>query len=72
MALASILFLTPCLIQAIVLQGGENCTHDYLMVSPTGNSSFADGEKYCGAELPVILSKNNKLLIKFKSDDLFR
>ena len=54
------------------MQGGTNCTHDYILVSPTGNSSFGDGEKYCGFISPVIESTNNMMTIKFKSDDLFR
>ena len=54
------------------MQGGANCSHDYIMASASGNASFTDGESYCGAESPVILSTGNKLLIKFVSDDLFR
>jgi len=57
---------------SFIMQGGENCTHDYLMASPTGNSTFLDGDKYCGAEPPVILSTGNKMRLKFRSDDLFR
>merc|ERR1719193_165571 len=49
-----------------------NCTDDYLLVSPSGNSSYADEERYCGSESPVITSTANKILIKFVSDDLFR
>jgi len=60
-------FLSLC-----TFKGWDNCTHDYILVSPSGDTTFSDGEKYCGGESPVLLSSGNRLTIKFKSDDLFR
>jgi len=54
---------------AFTLQGGENCTHDYIELYTNATSA---GERYCGAESPVIHIESHQLKIKFVSDDLFR
>lgn len=53
---------------AFTLQGGENCTHDYIELHYNATSS----ERFCGSEAPVIYSNTNQLKLKFVSDDLFR
>ncbi len=38
-------------------EGGDNCTDDYLLISPTGDTSFLDATRYCGTTAPVVLRK---------------
>lgn len=57
---------------SFIMQGGDNCTDDYLLVSPTGDTAFVDGTRYCGTNKPMVLSASNRLTIKFTSDSLFR
>ena len=58
--------------EKFIMQGGENCTHDYLMVDFTGDSDFSSGKKFCGGAAPVVISNGTRMTIKFMSDDLFR
>jgi len=55
-----------------LMQGGENCTHDFMMVDFTGDKNFANGQKFCGVDPPVIVTNGTRMTIKFESDDLFR
>lgn len=54
------------------MQGGENCTHDFMMIDYTGDKTFANGQKFCGVNSPVIVTNGTRMTIKFESDDLFR
>ena len=58
--------------ERFIMQGGENCTHDHLMVDFTGDLDFSNGKKFCGGEAPVVISNGTRMTIKFMSDDLFR
>lgn len=55
-----------------MMQGGENCTHDYMMVDFTGDTMFANGKKFCGLVPPSLVSNGTRMTIQFHSDDLFR
>jgi len=55
-----------------LMQGGENCTHDFMMIDYTGDKTFANGRKFCGTDSPVIVTNGTRMTIKFESDDLFR
>merc|ERR1711892_1437367 len=55
-----------------LMQGGENCTHDFMMIDYTGDKTFANGQKFCGTDSPVIVTNGTRMTIKFESDDLFR
>ena len=37
---------------SFILQGGANCSYDFMMVDFTGDAKFSSGMKYCGAEPP--------------------
>ena len=54
------------------MQGGVNCSHDYLMVDPTGDIDYQHGTKHCGVDSPVVISNATRMRIMFRSDDLFR
>ena len=55
-----------------MMQGGENCTHDFLMIDFTGDTNFSNGQKFCGLNAPVIVTNGTRMTIRFESDDLFR
>ena len=57
---------------SFTMQGGANCTYDFLMVDFTGDSDFSSGMKYCGTEPPSIVSNGTRMRVLFQSDDLFR
>ena len=58
--------------ESFTLQGGANCSYDFLMVDFTGDSGFTSGQKYCGAQSPSIVSNGTRMQVLFQSDDLFR
>merc|ERR1711892_570278 len=55
-----------------LMQGGGNCTHDFMMIDYTGDKTFANGQKFCGTDSPVMVTNGTRMTIKFESDDLFR
>ena len=55
-----------------MMQGGQNCSHDYMMVDYTGDSMFAHGQKFCGLDPPSLVSNGTRMTVMFQSDDLFR
>merc|ERR1712106_521361 len=57
---------------SFIMQGGENCTHDSMMIDYTGDKTFANGQKFCGTDSPVMVTNGTRMTIKFESDDLFR
>ena len=57
---------------SFILQGGVNCSYDFMMVDFTGDAKFSSGMKYCGAEPPSIVSNGTRMRVLFESDDLFR
>jgi len=57
---------------SFIMQGGENCTHDFMMIDYTGDKTFANGQKFCGPTPPVIVTNGTRMTIMFSSDDLFR
>ena len=57
---------------SFILQGGANCSYDFMMVDFTGDAKFSSGMKYCGAEPPSIVSNGTRMRVLFESDDLFR
>jgi len=54
------------------MQGGSNCSHDYMMVDFSGDTAFSNGQKFCGLTGPAIVTNGTRMTIQFKSDDLFR
>jgi len=55
-----------------MMQGGQNCSHDYMMVDFTGDTMFANGQKFCGLDPPSLVSNGTRMTVVFQSDDLFR
>merc|ERR1712032_1234930 len=55
-----------------MMQGGQNCSHDFMMVDFTGDTMFANGQKFCGLDPPSLVSNGTRMTVMFQSDDLFR
>ena len=55
-----------------MMQGGQNCSHDFMMVDFTGDTMFANGQKFCGIDPPDLVSNGTRMTVMFQSDDLFR
>jgi len=58
--------------EKFIMQGGDNCTHDYLMVETSTQASEVYNQKFCGISSPVVISNSTRMTVTFKSDDLFR
>ena len=57
---------------SFMMQGGQNCSHDHIMVDVTGDTDFSNGQKFCGLGAPDLVSNGTRMTIRFHSDDLFR
>ena len=57
---------------SFMMQGGQNCSHDYMMVDFTGDTMFGNGQKFCGVDPPDVVSNGTRMTVMFQSDDLFR